>query len=451
MFMSGDSLDEVTRENNRILVHGKLKQYTANGFVARASDARQRGYQDLILDFSQCQQAFPDGLVPVVALVDSWRREGMGFELILPDHEPTSRLMDNCNFAHFISPEKFAYHQPLLARHVPIRRYGSLSEQVKVVKELIHVVLGGISLTRDVLQGVEWSINEIMDNVLIHADVDGGGFIQATTLNDRVAFTVADCGRGILASLKEGYPDLHKDTDAIGEAIKVGVTRDSKVGQGNGLAGTLRVALLSGGSLSITSGRGSLRVFTQNGETQSQGKSVSPEFAFPGTIVSAQIMRNATFNMSEALGFAKMVGGMLDVIETDYETEDGKALLVRMREESAGFGSREAGLLVRTRLVNLLEAEPSKVLIIDWDGVPLVSSSFADEAIGKLFVELGPLHFASRVRNVKMEVLVYGLVNKAILQRTAQEMRAISLSSTAPAIDFVDEDVNDERQEQDPG
>ena len=52
--------------------------------------------------------------------------------------------------------------------------------------------------------------------------------------------------------------------------------------------------------------------------------------------------------------------------------------------------------------------------------MPLVSSSFADELVGKLFASLGPLAFSARVRNIGMDAMVHGLVDKAIMQRAAQ-------------------------------
>lgn len=94
--------------------------------------------------------------------------------------------------------------------------------------------------------------------------------------------------------------------------------------------------------------------------------------------------------------------------------------MLELRKESTGFGSRPAGRQLRTRCLNLLNAEPAKPLVLDWTAVPLVSSSFADELVGKLFAALGPLAFSARVRNVGMEAIVRGLVDKAIMQRAAQ-------------------------------
>jgi len=75
-----------------------------------------------------------------------------------------------------------------------------------------------------------------------------------------------------------------------------------------------------------------------------------------------------------------------------------------MSAESPGFGNREAGKQIRTKLLNLLAADTLKAMLVDWAGIPLISSSFADEAIGKLFIELGPLEFGVRVRNISVTV-----------------------------------------------
>ena len=75
--------------------------------------------------------------------------------------------------------------------------------------------------------------------------------------------------------------------------------------------------------------------------------------------------------------------------------------------------------------MNLLNAEPTKPLLLDWGGIPLISSSFADELVGKLFASLGPLAFSARVQNIRMETIVRGLVDKAIMQWVAQVANGI--------------------------
>ncbi len=431
---------QTTRLKNRVVHSGKLNSYAAYWILARLNEASEKGYEDFILDLRECETAFPEGLVPLAALVDLWRTKGAGFELILPSNETAARLLLNCNFAHFVNPDQYTYNQTLLPKHVSIRRYDALKEQDAIDKEFVNIALNTMNLSRDVLQGIEWSLNEIMDNVLIHAQAPRGGFAQVMTLEDRVAFTVADCGRGVLASLREGYPGLHSDTDAIGEAVKGGVTRNPQVGQGNGLTGALRVATLSGGSFMVGSGRGIMTVFRSDKTTESHGR-ILPRFQnYQGTIVSAQILRDAAFKISDALDFPSVAGGFHGVVEAQYATGDGSAFTVKMNAEAPGFGSREAGSQLRTKLENLLAADRSKAVLVDWEGVPVISSSFADEAFGKLFVDLGPIEFATRVRNLKMDSLIRALIDKAIMQRTAQTVnQAAKEATTAPLLPKIEE------------
>ena len=297
----------------------------------------------------------------------------------------------------------------------------------------MDIILKTTGLSRDVLQGLEWSLNEVMDNVPNHAKSTGGGFASLTSLANSVSLTVADCGIGILASLKEGYPNLANDTEALGEAIKAGVTRNRKAGQGNGLAGTLSIARSSGGSFSISSGRGRLNVFhdAKTSQLASLRWVFSPPQRFQGTIVNAQIIKNPWFRVSDALGFTGMIGGVFDVIEAKYETESGDELIMKLATETTGFGSREAGRQIRTKCLNVLAAEKDRPLVLDWTGVPVISSSFADEAIGKLFVDIGPITFSSRIKNIGLEPLVKGLIEKAILQRASEASQRFTAGNQA--------------------
>jgi anti-sigma regulatory factor (Ser/Thr protein kinase) len=430
---------KMARDGNRIEVSGRFNSSAVYLMLQHLNDGLERGYQDFVLDFSLCEAAFPDGLVPLSALADSWRSNGLDFDLLLPKTDGAAKLMVNCNCAHFICPSAYEYQQVLMPKHISIRRYETLKEQVAIVKEFTAVALKAMPLSRDILQGMDWSLNEIMDNVLVHAEAERGGFAEATTLEDRIAFTIADCGRGVLDSLREGYPALRNDTDALGEAVKAGVTRNPEEGQGNGLAGSLRIAALSGGSFMLASGQGILSAFQEAASVASRAKVVPWTQRFPGTIVSMQILRDASFTISKALDFPNMVGGVYDVVESAYETEDGRAFIIHMKDEAPGFGNREAGKQIRTALHNLLKSDTSKALVVDWEGIPLISSSFADEAIGKLFVELGPLEFGVRVRNIKMESLIRGLIDKAIMQRTAQAINQATRATPAITPSTVEE------------
>jgi anti-sigma regulatory factor (Ser/Thr protein kinase) len=377
------------------------------------------------LDFSACDKAYPGGMLPIVCSVDALRARDIGFTLVLPELQMLSRLFLNCNWAHLLDPEHFEELMLAHERHLAVRRYTEWREQQDVVNAAMDVVMRNMELTRDVLSGLEWSMNEITDNVLNHAEAEQGGFIQVSTFkeNHQIAFVVADAGRGILASMQEGFPGLRSDEDALGEAVKAGVTRNSDAGQGNGLAGTLRIAVGSGGSFKLTSGRAQLEVIRPPGaeEFKEHVYPRSRRLAFDGTVVSAELGTDGTFSLEDALGGdPRIEHGAWDIIDSAYASDVGDHLTLHLAEESIGFGTRQGAEQLRTKVKNLLNAEPGKRLVIDWTGVPLVSSSFADELFGRLFLELGPLGFASRLQSVGMEPLVRSLVDRAVLQRIRQ-------------------------------
>ena len=418
----------VTRTRRVISFLGRVNDYAHRQFMSCLHDFRERGHRDLVLDFSLSEAAFPSAMIPLLAWVDGLRREDIGVTIRLPRDARLKRLFLNANWAHFLEPGRFPESEIAHERHLAAQRFVDSEQQQNLVNACMDVVIHTNVLARDVIAGLEWSINEITDNVLNHAQCAEGGIAQVSTFQEKVAFAVADSGQGILSSLREGHPELRTDEDAIGEAMKAGITRNPDAGQGNGLAGALRIVEMSHGRFEITSGVAHMETGTSpaDGSPFSQSYRRSAHQSFPGTFVYVEVGLHAEFRLAEALGFGGKLHQPTDLIELSYETEAGDALVLEMRDQSTGFGSRLAGRRLRNLCENLLNAEPSKPLILDWSGVPLVSSSFADEFAGKLFAALGPLTFSARVRNQRMEAMVRGLVDKAIMQRVAQVTNGVS-------------------------
>ena len=413
----------VIREDNRITFTGRVNALAHRQFMVSMHDARRLGYQDLILDFSRCERAYSNGIIPILAHTDALRREHIDVEIIMPEAMDLDRLFRNANWAHFFEPGKFDQSDTVHERHLAARRFRDSDEQQRLVNDFMDVVMRNMTLERDVIAGLEWSINEITDNVLNHADCPEGGIVQVSTLKEaqKVAFAVADSGRGILASLREGHPDLRNDEQAINEAMKAGVTRNPDAGQGNGIAGTMRIAMMSEGSFEITSGLTQIVARSdKEGDPGSDAKSYNRrEYQrFPGTVVYAELGLHKDFHLSDALGFSGMPHQPIDIIDLHYETDDGDAIFLRLRDEAPGFGSRRAGRQLRTKCLNLLNADAAKPMLLDWSGIPLVSSSFADEVFGRLFVELGPRAFMSRIILRNVAPTIDGLIDRAIVQRT---------------------------------
>ena len=103
-----------------------------------------------------------------------------------------------------------------------------------------------------------------------------------------------------------------------------------------------------------------------------------------------------------------------------FESDNGEAR-ISVTREAQGLGTRRAAAPLRTKVINLLR-ETRGTVIIDFDGVPLVSSSFADEFVARMVTELGFVTFQQAIRLENMSALVQRMVNHAVMQRMAQAM-----------------------------
>lgn len=59
----------------------------------------------------------------------------------------------------------------------------------------------------------------------------------------------------------------------------------------------------------------------------------------------------------------------------------------------------------------------NRSVTLDLKGVKVFSSGFADEVFGRLFTEMGPTAFMTRVKMLNVDPTVSGLIDRAIEQR----------------------------------
>lgn len=419
----------LSRVRNAIRFGSRLGDQALRELPEALNDVSSRGFDETVLDLRRTERAFADTVLPLIVALDERKARGMQFRLLLPEEPSLRQLFLNANWAYFIDPThpRSTKEHP---QHVAARRYENHAEQQVAVSDVLEAVIRNIDLRRDILAALEWTVNEITDNVLNHAMSRMGGLVQLDTFRDNhlVKFVVADGGRGIPAAMRVAYPRLD-DREALVEAVKPGVTSIPDSGQGNGLAGSLRIATYAEGSFKICSGRAQLSVFRdeRSGEYKTQGKQVRGQ-QYPGTVVMMELSTAAEFSIGEALALDGKVVSITDVVDLRYGSDSGD-LVLHVAAEALGVGTRHAGVELRRKSMNLLNAEPTKRLILDWSGLTMVSSSFADEAVGKLFVELGPTTFSARVSHSGAEPLVRSLLDRAVMQRVVQAMGA---SNSAP-------------------
>ena len=83
-------------------------------------------------------------------------------------------------------------------------------------------------------RGLAGGVAEMVDNIWQHAETNVPGLLLYRVQRRKFAFSVADIGVGILASLRKNpqYKWLESSMDAIGQAIRPGVSRCDSGGMG---------------------------------------------------------------------------------------------------------------------------------------------------------------------------------------------------------------------------
>ena len=282
---------------------------------------------------------------------------------------------------------------------LPLKLVSSDKDVADTVRAISLLLAGQFASSEQYLPAVEWVVSELVDNVFLHADSEVPGVVSARyhKAKSRFEIAVVDVGRGIRASLGVKIP-LWSDGSAIDQALRRGVTRDEGVGQGNGLAGAREIVRMNGGFLEIWSGTA---VWRAEG-SRDLGFKVGD--AVPGTGVMIALDTRGPIDLKGTwiAGYrhSRFLGAQAPppVGET----------VVHVLEEVESTGTRGAGRKLRELL--LLALGQQDAVSVDFEGVTAASSSFLDELLGRLALELGPDEFRRRVR---VEGLASALKNQA--------------------------------------
>ncbi|HYA38479.1 MAG TPA: STAS-like domain-containing protein [Candidatus Methylomirabilis sp.] len=405
----------IERNGNEVVVTGDLDDFhRLLSFIHTAIE--KAGYQDLILNLESCTSAFQNSMLSVCAQVMAYRNSGIAFHLKPPTSPKLQNLFRNTGWGYFLDPRQFDPSNFRGHTRIPATQYTSPTEQQSAVNKIVNVILGVIpDMQRSDFAAFEWAVNEITDNVLVHSQSPIGGLVQVSTFEKfrkQVQFVVADAGVGIPTTLRQGFPEIRSDTEALDRAIREGVTRDKKVGQGNGLFGSYQICSKCHGFFGVHSGHARLEY------RDSTGLSITNErIPYCGTLVVATIDFSQPKLLEDALRIKGQKYRPIDFVESEYERNSDGKIIFLLSKETNSFGSRVAGKPIRTKLSNLLRMGETEKIYIDLEGIPIMSSSFADEAFGKLFLDAGPVAFTQKFEFVNVMETVQYLINKAIAQR----------------------------------
>ena len=349
-------------------------------------------------------------MAPLVATISHLTEQGWDFKVVLPQDESLADYFDKAGWVAGIAGTS----TPPLVRgrsYLPLTPYNSHAELNPLVTEMIDHLATSTAFRPGVLDAIAWSVNEIADNVLLHAGPGTTGWVQMIELpkKSQIEFVIVDCGRGITNSLRQAFPGLEDDREAVMKAVEKGVTRDPKVGQGNGLAGTIRIAHAAGGWANVHSGEGQLRLMPETTLCE-----LAPRHN--GTLVEVTLPTANDIDVADALWGHQPISEL----EMKYVDEGGAGLTLRLADETTGFGNRASAKPVRIKIRNLMTQFPNDSIVVDFEGASLISASFADELIARLVKEVGPTTFMSRVRMTNLSDLARRTIDAVIAQRLAE-------------------------------
>ena len=404
----------VFRTNDVIKFYRLDHPKVVSNFIKAIKYGQHNQINEFKLDFSAIKRVYPNSSVPIAGIIDFYRSN---FEIIF---SRTDKLQI-VTATHILDPMHVDKYPELLKLNVLSRVW--VFKNSAEIALLVNTFIDELSKTDEfetgVLNGLEWSLNEVMDNVLQHSN-QSYGFVmgQIHKSSKHVAFCVFDNGQGIYNSLKNSIYSPRNPVDALTLCVKEGVTRDKSIGQGNGMWGLHQVIKYNKGTLMLTSSTASYIMKEDQINTFRKIPTIS--YANPCTIVDFQLDYDKPVSIADALKFGGRSYELVNIRLESMENNQGE-ILYKLIDKSSGTGTRQSGERIRNDILNI-HRETGKSVIIDFEGVAVISSSFADELLGKLVIEFGFFGFNNIIRLRNMNELVQSIVQRSVSQRMAESL-----------------------------
>jgi anti-sigma regulatory factor (Ser/Thr protein kinase) len=364
----------------------------------------------LVFDLTDSTGFYPSVAVPSIAVIQHFKEHGLSVELRnLPPVAETMSLRNPLE----ASPANLTGLGEPLSR---VWAYFDHQQANALTTSLMGCIRRKVECEAGVLEALEWCLYEVLDNVMQHALAQTGyAMLQLHPRSKRLAVCVSDTGVGVQRSLSSSNAYRPPTAfDALTLAVREGVTRNTETNQGNGLFGLLKIVEQNGGRLQLRSGRGHLSML---GDRFTGGNGLN--FIGPdnhGTTVDFQLNVGKPVSLGDALNY-EPVNHFLE----NLESADGEHVLT-IRDQAGGAGSRVAARELKRLVMNVLN-DGAPHVVLDFEGQAVVSSSFADEVIGKMFAEMGFNVFNQRLKLRNMNATVSTLIDRAIARRVAENAR----------------------------
>lgn len=391
----------------------------ARRLIRQYSDlARNDEPKKIILDFEKTVKAYPNGAVPFACALDFLRESGVHLSAENTEHERSlpyvfdpMEIADDTNGHAQLTDVVWKYH--------------SEDEATKITRRFMDSLLDRMPCEEGVYDTLNWCLFEVLDNVFQHSQAQTGYVMMQLHKGTRkCAITVSDSGIGIHRAMAIGSAAGRIDREeiktadrAIALAVRQGVTSKGKLNQGNGLFGLSKSVDINGGRLTIHSGKGTWSM-DEGKVTKSDSDPKRPLLDLEnnhGTTVDWQLNCENRVSIGAALGSRFQMGDLLESIETvDGYYELNAAEL----EES--IGSRKHGREIRNRITNYLLAGAPQI-VLNMNQLDTISSSFADEVLGRLAAELGEDEYRTRIAIFGASKTNHQIISRAVELRIEAE------------------------------
>lgn len=401
----------VTRQDDVITIYRMDHPSCVSAFLRALQNGLRKGLKAFTIVWKG-ELVFPDTCVPIAGII-AFYKENYHIEFAYNAHENT--YLQHCGFfspfvesANDIENEMYPFDK--------LFRYNNSAQVAALTQAYVDSISRQAECQDGVITGLIWCLNEIMDNVLVHSEA-GYGFVMAQyhQVKNTVAICVYDNGIGIYNSLNKSKHRPHNPTDAISLAIQEGVG-DGK-GQGNGLFGLFQIVNENKGSLTITSGPSSI-MWTNVREMKKFEFLPFISRDFNATAIDFRLNLGNNVDIQNSF---KNIGGFDGFdIRLDYMLQDDDTIKYSVFSNSMGTATRESGAFLRNDVINTITRTNSGI-ILDFDEVKTVSSSFADEFLAKLVMKLGFIKFNQLIRLTNMNDNVKFLCERSLYMRIHDE------------------------------
>lgn len=356
----------------------------------------------------------PNRIVPIVGLADSFVSRGYDIRFVTVPHSAGERAVSG------FCGRRLNPSGPVGEAFGRVWRFDTPEEQYALVDAMVLELDKSARLAAGVRQCLDWSINEVTDNVLNHSRPNGNahGYVmtQFVKAENRLKVCVFDTGVGIMESFVGSKYAPRDSGEAIRLAIEKGVTNGK--GQGNGLWGLHEMVKLGKyGKFHIRSAGAE---YLYNPARGIESVRVARELdGFGGTtMVDFQVVCSESARLQDIFGADYRP---VDVWQEAHEDAEGTIHVV-VAELASGYGARESAARVRHVVENAIDGD-RRFVRLDFGGVTTCSSSFIDELLGKLIVKYGIVTYANMFKVENLKGLPAALANIAVDQRYRDEVK----------------------------